>query len=123
MVERAVVVADDSLRNVNFEANLDDRRHKINFGSIIAILSVALLLILLNLGTFGLWARRWFGGSNEPWPQKTYLMVVGIQDGKVIVPRGEPYTLRLTTTPESRVIPEAISLTLREGKGPRTAPR
>ncbi len=120
MVERAVVVADDSLRDVNFEANLDDRRHKINFGSIIAILCVALLLILLNLGTFGLWARRWFGGSNEPWPQKTYLMVVGIQDGKVIVPRGEPYTLRLTTTPESRVIPEAISLTLREGKGPRT---
>jgi hypothetical protein len=121
MVERAVVCADDSLRDVNFESNLDDRRHQLNFSAIVGILIVTILLIFLNLGTVGLWARRWFAGSNEPWPQKTYLDVLGMQNGKIIVPRGEPYTLRLTTTPSSRVIPDAISLRLREGKGPRTS--
>lgn len=121
MVERAVVVADDSLRDVNFESNLDDRRHQLNFGAIVGILVLSILLILLNSSTVGLWARRWFAGSNEPWPQKTYLDVLGMRDGKIIVPRGEPYTLRLTTTPSSRVIPDAISLRLREGKGPHTS--
>src|SRR2546427_6120679 len=45
MVERAVVVADESLRNINFESNLDDRRHKLNFSAIVSILVVTILLI------------------------------------------------------------------------------
>ncbi len=120
MVERAVIAADDSLRNTNFESALDDRRHKMNLGAIVGILVVSILFILLNLGTTGLWARRWFLGSTEPWPQNTYLGVAGLIDGKIIVPRGEPYTLRLTAIRNS-VAPESISLRLREGSAPRTS--
>ncbi|HEX3359242.1 MAG TPA: hypothetical protein VHS31_19850 [Tepidisphaeraceae bacterium] len=120
MVERAVIAADDALRNTSFESALDDRRHKINLGAIVAILAVTILFILLNLGTTGLWARRWFLGSTEPWPQSTYLGVIGLTDGKIIVPRGEPYTLRLTAIRNS-MVPESISLRLRETNGPRTS--
>jgi hypothetical protein len=120
-VERAVTVADDSLRSADFESNLNEKRHRLNFRSIIVIAAVSILLILLNLGTFGLWFRRWFLGSSEPWPQKTYLAIAGLQDGRIIVPHGEPYTLRVMASKESSAIPDAISLRLREGKGPRTS--
>jgi len=117
MVERAVVAADNALRDVTFEANLDERRHKINFNAIIGMLLLSIVLMLTNHRMVGLWARRWFGGSNEPWPQRTYLDVIGLTDGKIIVPRGEPYTLRVTAGQSE--VPEAISLRLREGKGSR----
>jgi hypothetical protein len=119
IVERAVIKADETLREVRFESALNGRRHKLNFGSIIAILVIAILLMVLNLRTVGLWARRWFGGSNEPWPQRTYLVVSGLRDGKIIVPRGEPYTLRITAGKSE--VPEIVSLRIREGKGPRTS--
>src|SRR5487761_690338 len=38
----------------------------------------------------GLWARRWFAGSNERWPQTTYLSIVGLGDAtRLLAPRGE----------------------------------
>jgi hypothetical protein len=117
MIERAVVNADDALRNVDFESNLDARRHQINYYAIIAMLVLSILLILTNHRMVGLWARRWFGGSSEPWPQATYLSIYGLEGGKIIVPRGEPFTFRVTAG--DSVVPENVSLRMREGKGPR----
>jgi hypothetical protein len=118
MVERAVRAADDSLRSFNFVEQLDDWRLKINSFLIGSILLISLLLAALNPQTTALWMKRWFAFSNEPWPQDTYLQVFGLKDGKIIVPRGEPYTIRISSRGKS-LVPESISLRMREGKGTR----
>ena len=38
---------------------------------------------------------RWLLGSRERWPQSTYLTVVGLKDGRLIAPRGEPFALEV----------------------------
>jgi hypothetical protein len=58
-------------------------------------------------------------GSNEAWPQKTYLTVHGLENGRILVPRGEPYVLRVGVK-EGSVDPESVSLTLRIGRGKKT---
>lgn len=48
-----------------------------------------------------LWARRWFLGSNERWPQRTYLAVVGLGEGdRLLVPRGESVVVHVQAQPE-----------------------
>ena len=42
-----------------------------------------------------LWSARWFLGSNQAWPRNTSLEVVGLTDGRLMVPRGEPTMLRV----------------------------
>ncbi len=59
-----------------------------------------------------LWARRLFLASREPWPQNTYLQVAGERDGRIQVPRGEPYVLRASAR-DGSVVPPSITLTIR----------
>src|SRR4051812_39526581 len=113
MVERAVHHAADTLRGVDFTLRLDERRYKLNLGSIGAIALVLLLLVTMNHALAGLWLRRWFAGSNEPWPQRTYLQIAGLVDGRLIVPRGEPFLLRVGVR-HGALAPENVDLVLRE---------
>jgi len=71
----------------------------------------ALALLLVTVGAAGafvylrpdmaaLWARRWLAGSNERWPQRTYLAMVGLgDDGKLLVARGESLPLEVDAFP------------------------
>jgi hypothetical protein len=64
----------------------------------------ALLLGLLVPAVFAWWApqaarlsvARWFLGSAERWPQKTYLTVTGLDDaGRILAPRDERFWLEV----------------------------
>lgn len=117
MVEQAVAHAHDALRNVNFLDRLDHKRFNLQLTSIASLLIAAIILILINPAMAGLWARRWFGASHEPWPQRTYLMVAGLMGDKIIVPRGEPFVLRAGVK-QGSLAPDTVSLRYREQGSP-----
>ncbi|MEC7599368.1 MAG: hypothetical protein VX936_13375, partial [Planctomycetota bacterium] len=51
---------------------------------------------------FGIWFKRNLLLGSETWPQKTYLMVEGLDDdGKIPMVRGEDHQLRVTIDPRS----------------------
>ena len=45
--------------------------------------------------------------SAQAWPQNTHLRVVGLQDGRLIVPKGEAFTLRVVNG-ENSIAPESV---------------
>jgi hypothetical protein len=120
MVEQAVEHAHDSLKNVNFLNHLDHKRFNWQLTAIASLLLGSMLFAAAAPVTAGLWAKRWFAGSNQPWPQKTYLTIAGLDEsGKIIVPRGEPFVVRAGVK-DGSVAPDAISIRLRENRGAKT---
>jgi hypothetical protein len=73
------------------------------------------LLIILFPANAALWGRRLFLLSHQPWPQNTYLEVADLSNGRISVPRGEPYVLRAKARPGS-VAPDRITLILQGGE-------
>lgn len=91
-----------------------------------------------------LWARRWFAGSNERWPQRTYLSLVGLGDAsRLLVPRGESLSVEVNAQPHfdgqpgnwqlsgrgetlhvvsndtpSTAVPETVAISYRPADGP-----
>ncbi len=112
MVERAVDRCHSALAGVNFDAALDRAR----IGRMWALMAAALLIPATLVAIFpepaGLWARRLFLLSREPWPQNTYLEVADLHDGRIVVPRGEPYVLKARSR-EGSAAPDRITLTIR----------
>ena len=79
--------------NIAFDGVLDGRRHRRNLG----LLGLgALLLAGIGVSVFasesmGIWANRNLLLGDATWPQDYYLNVVGAEDGKLVVPRGEDW--------------------------------
>jgi hypothetical protein len=117
MVEKAVEHAHDSLKDINFLNHLDHKRFSLQLACMGSLVVGCMLFALAAPATAGLWAKRWFAGSNQPWPQKTYLTIAGLDDsGKIIVPRGEPFVVRAGVR-EGSASPDAISIRMRENRG------
>jgi hypothetical protein len=116
MVERAVREAHTRLADVDFTAHLDRRRTRAAVAVLAGAILIPLLVTVIVPATVGLWARRWLLASNVPWPQDSYLLVAGLVDGRLVVPRGEPFTLRVTTR-DGSVVPESVTLKMRPEKG------
>lgn len=63
---------------------------------LVVALSVPAAFALMNPAAARLSAARWLFGSNERWPQATYLSVSGVGSGdRLLVPRDEPFTLEV----------------------------
>lgn len=65
--------------------------------------AIPLALAWLYPSTAQLWASRWLAGSDAPWPRSTQITVEGLKDGRLIVPRGETFTLKVTTESSKRL--------------------
>lgn len=118
MVSAAVTRCYDALDAINFDEHINVERRRRARMSIVALLILPLVLTIISPASAALWFRRYFLGSHQPWPQKTYLMVQGVEDGRLVVPRAEPFSLRVTTRAGS-VDPQSVDLRYREGKGSR----
>jgi hypothetical protein len=112
MVERAVARCDEAIAAVDFSAALDGAKLKRTYGIMAAAILVPLVIGAIFPRQTGLWARRMFLGSREAWPQNTYLDVADVHDGKIMVPRGEPYVLKVKAR-DGSTVPERINLTIR----------
>jgi len=53
------------------------RRRRIALQAIVATIVVAIGLVVASPSAARLWAARLFAGSNDPWPQRTVLEVLG----------------------------------------------
>jgi hypothetical protein len=114
MVRLAVVHCDQALGPVDFGGRLDPRRRRL---ALAAIVLPALIALIAPAAT-RLWAARMFLGSNQPWPQNTYLQIAGVRDGVLVVPRAEPFVLRVSAKPGS-VVPGGVTLQFAESGGGR----
>ncbi len=115
MVRRAVLRSHESLEGFEFNNRLNRRRYQLSLAALAAVVLVPAVVAIASPRTAGIWVRRWLMGSDIPWPQKTYLQVAGLEDGKLVVPRGEPYVLRVSAR-EGSASPETVSLRLRQGR-------
>jgi hypothetical protein len=117
-VERAVVQSHEALQKLDFASHLNRERLLKMFGAIAIALLVPMALSAAFPSTMKLWAKRWLMGSNQPWPQRTHLQVAGLENGRIVVPRGEPFVLRVSAAPSSES-PPAIAVRFKEGRGQR----
>ncbi len=116
MIDRAVRRSFASLDRVDFMKRLS-RRHL--FASLAALLMAMLVPLLIATAVpwaARLWAQRWLLGSNQPWPRYTTIEVVGLKQGRLVVPRGEPFGLRVTVR-DDKVPTEAIRMRIKRHNG------
>jgi hypothetical protein len=108
----------ESLAGINFVDQLDPRRRRIALRAIVAMLIASLGLIFASPSSARLWAARLFAGSNQPWPQRTFLQVAGLPDANsMIVPRDEHFVLRASAKPQS-VWPSSVAIRWRQTGAP-----
>jgi len=105
--------------NVDFGNVLNRRRFRIN----------SAMLVLLLAGVFGivsgviwcpnlsLWYRRNILLADEPWPWDTYLIVQGVRDGRLTIPRGDEWTLAVDWVGGAETLPEMVYVDFRPAYG------
>lgn len=96
LVERAVRHSSRVLEAVDFSRRLDERHLRQCLVLLLAAIAAPLLFAAIIPGELSsLWARRWILGSNAGWPRDTAIDILGLTGGRLIVPRGEPSSLRI----------------------------
>ncbi|RLS51683.1 MAG: hypothetical protein DWH91_18505 [Planctomycetota bacterium] len=116
MREQAVRASHAALEQVDFTATLNPR----HFWTAIAVAVGALMLptgiALAFPSTARLWAERWFSGSDRPWPRSTRIVVEGVRNGVLQVPRGEAVALQVRVI-DDEAPTEAVWLRQRPAEG------
>lgn len=96
MIRAAVRDEFEALGQIDLHAVFNSDRRRNAALAIIGLLALVAVFCAVNPATAGLWARRWFGGANVRWPQKSYLIVTGLGDGNSLrVPSGEAVTIQV----------------------------
>jgi hypothetical protein len=100
MVRAAVLEQAGELDRTDLNQAFDQRAVRRAAALLLVTLAVAGSFVYLQPQIASLWARRWLAGSNERWPQRTYLSLVGLgDDGKLRVARGESLLVEVDTFP------------------------
>ncbi|MGE5190899.1 MAG: hypothetical protein ACM3U2_00240, partial [Deltaproteobacteria bacterium] len=101
MVHAAVEENFAALERVDLQATFNAARRRNVWLVLAGIVALAAAFCVVEPATAGLWARRWLGGANLRWPQRTYLSVVGLGDAdRLQVPRGETVLFQVDAAPE-----------------------
>jgi len=96
MIDRAVRHSAQALDSVDFVRQLDERHLRRCAVVLAASLAAPLVFAAIVPGELSsLWAQRWLLGSNAGWPRDTAIEVLGLVDGRIVVPRGEPAPIRV----------------------------
>jgi len=96
MVRLAVSRAIEALESSDWRSVWNRNRTLGYLGLLLVGLAVPLGFRLAAPGAARLSWDRWLLGSNERWPQQTYLSIVGLGDeNSLIAPRGEPFVIEV----------------------------
>ena len=112
----------ENAKNIDFGEIVDKSKHRKNLG----LLGAGVLgLVLLGLGVattdfLGTWFNRNVLLGTEQWPQGTYLEIDGINDGKIVVPRGINHRQFVNVTESSSVTAIDVDLEIENAGGGRT---
>jgi hypothetical protein len=95
--------------SVDFGSVLDRRRLRVNAAWLAALVAVyaAVGWGVASTDFLGTWFERNVLLREHPWPQRTYLVVVGAHEGSLIVPRGDDWEQIVEITPASE-LPAAL---------------
>lgn len=93
LVEAVVREAAEQAGGLTFRDVLEHRRACRRAGIVSGCVLVLLVMSLTARETMGLWLRRNVLLEEVPWPQRNQLVVEGLTEGRIIVPRGEDVTL------------------------------
>ncbi|MFO1091785.1 MAG: hypothetical protein U0992_00530 [Planctomycetaceae bacterium] len=121
LIERAVRRSYEALQPVDFRSGLNRRHLAWCLVGLAMALAVPAAFGMAYPGVARLWAERWFAGSDRPWPRDTQLEVVGVENGKLIVPRGEPVSLQVRVTDAAQPT-ETVWLRVRTESGSDDTP-
>jgi hypothetical protein len=100
MVRAAVLEHAGVLQRTNLNQAFDQRGMGRAAALLVGTLALAGGFVYFQPETAALWARRWLAASDERWPQKNYLALVGLgEDGKLKVARGESLLVEVDAFP------------------------
>ncbi len=102
MIEQAVTKNFHDLEKIDFQNCINPRHLKSCVAILFSLLLFSVAFAYFLPTTTELWAKRWFGASNEAWPRNTYLTVEGLENGKLFVPRGEAVSLQISVTDKAK---------------------
>jgi hypothetical protein len=101
MIYAAVEEDFAALERADLMATFSASRRSMAWLMLCGFIAIVAAFYVVDPATAGLWARRWLGGTNVRWPQKTYLTVVGLGDARRIqVPRGETALFQVDAAPQ-----------------------
>lgn len=107
----------EALENVDLTSFINQRRNRLNRIAIAAMAIAPVIWWAADRDTAALWFDRWFLASDQAWPQDTYLEVVGLSGGEMVVPRGERHMLRVAAR-EGSEVPDTVHIRI-EKQGDR----
>lgn len=106
---------------VDFGAVLDAARFRLN--ALLLFIALALVgavgagVAYETTGPLAIWFNRNILLGDRVWPQRTYLEVQNVKNGKIRLPRGENWTQAVIATDESQEIPESVFVDFRPSRG------
>ena len=108
--------------SIDFSQTLNHKEHTKDLG---LLGGSVFLLVTLALGTvlsqfFGTWFSRNIMLSDRQWPQPTYLVIEGAEDGKMLLPLGSKHKQIVTITEDSAVTDVEVDLEVEGVSGSRT---
>jgi hypothetical protein len=96
LVRLAVRRASESLASANWKAHWNLKRTALRSLALLLVLLVPIGFAKLAPNAARLSFARWLKGSNERWPQRSYLSVVGLGDrDRLLAPRDEPFSVEV----------------------------
>ncbi len=95
MIVRAVQENYRRLNEYPFEKSINQKHTQACLLGLLAAVAIPICFLFILPATAQLWGARWLLGSNQPWPRDTRLIVVGLNEGKWVLPRGESATLQI----------------------------
>ncbi|MEM9942861.1 MAG: hypothetical protein AAF939_14955, partial [Planctomycetota bacterium] len=115
---------DRGLRNaeqVDFGTALDRSRNSQNWIMLLIglLLSGGLVIGVSQTNFLNTWFQRNILLTEDQWPQSTYLDVVGADDGRLVVPRGNDHRQLVVVTEDSEITDVSITIEV-ENPGGRT---
>src|SRR5262249_46383009 len=124
LVEATIAHGIRQSEGVNFASTVNRSTYRRNQ------LLLAVLALVLGAGvgaigatsTMGIWFSRNVLLTNTAWPQSTYLIIVGAEEGQVTVPRGDDWTQAIEVSRESLIEPEVLYIDYRPALGRPTEP-
>ena len=118
MIALAVRRELDALTGLDLHAHLDQQRFLRHGLSLATAVLLPLVLVVAMPTLAGVWAQRWLGMSDTPWPRSVAITVLDAKDGRIVVPRGEPFVLRAQVThAASQGTVESVRLDVRTEAG------
>ena len=121
LVDATIASGVATAKEIDFDSTLDRKQHKKDLGLLGGGVLLLAVFALGAMGTqfLGTWFSRNLMLTNRQWPQPTYLVIEGAEDGKMVLPLGSKHKQIVTITEDSSVTDVAVSMEVEGTSGVR----